>query len=194
MRPARRRTLRARLWRFRRSPLRRVSDVVEAWLLLTAWVVGVLGGAIAGVLAAVEADQGFEEERSGRREVVAVLLENARDTVPGHADVSRASATVQWTASDGRTHTGRTTVAAHTHAGTQVRVWTNARGDLVSQPPAESDAVMRSSFVGVGVAAVAAGVVWGCARTARALLNRRRMRQWALEWERVDIRRGGRTA
>ncbi|MQY33453.1 hypothetical protein SRB17_14140 [Streptomyces sp. RB17] len=193
-RPVRGRSLRARLWRFRRSPLRRTSDLVEAWLLLLAWVVGVLGGATAGVLAAMVADQGFEEERSGRREVVAVLLEHARDAVPGHADVSRASATVRWTTPDGGTRTGRTTVAAHTRAGTRVPVWVNARGDLVSQPAAESDAAVRSSFAGVGAAAVTGGVAWGSAWAARALLDRRRMRQWALDWERVDTRWGGRTA
>ncbi|MFF3916990.1 hypothetical protein ACFYZB_26565 [Streptomyces sp. NPDC001852] len=186
--------IRASLWRFRRSPLRRTSDLVEAWLLLVAWVVGVLGGATAGVLAAMVADQDFEEERSARRQVVAVLLENARDAVPGHADVSRAGAAVRWTTPDGRTRTGRTTVAAHTRAGTRVPVWTNARGDLVSQPPAESDALVRSSFVGVGVVMATGCGVWASARAVRALLDRRRMKQWALDWERVDTRRGGRTA
>ncbi|MFI6352264.1 hypothetical protein ACIBJF_06260 [Streptomyces sp. NPDC050743] len=163
-------------------------------MLLAAWVVGVLGGATAGVLAAMVADRGFEEERSGRREVVAVLSENARDAVPGHADVSKASATVRWTTPDGQIHTGRTTVAAHSRAGTHVLVWTDARGDLAAQPAEEADAVVRSSFVGVAATAVTAGAVWGSARAARALLDRRRMRQWALEWERVDTRWGGRTA
>ncbi|WP_434976479.1 Rv1733c family protein [Streptomyces puniciscabiei] len=185
---------RTSLWRFRRSPLRRRSDLVEAWLLLVAWVVGVLGGAVAGVLAAMVAEQDFEEERSGRRQVVAVLLDNARAAVPGHADVSRASATVRWTTPDGRARTGRTTVAAHTRAGTRVPVWTSARGDLVSQPPAESDAVMRSALVGVGAVIATGCVVWASARAARALLDRGRMRQWALDWERADTRRGGRTA
>ncbi|MEU2879366.1 hypothetical protein ABZ651_24505, partial [Streptomyces sp. NPDC007070] len=32
-----------RWWRWRRNPLRRTSDVVEAWLLLVAWTLAVLG-------------------------------------------------------------------------------------------------------------------------------------------------------
>ncbi|MET7377838.1 hypothetical protein ABZT08_03290 [Streptomyces sp. NPDC005526] len=195
MRSGRCTTPRARLWRWRRSPLRRTSDLVEAWLLLVAWTVGVLGGVSAGVTAAAVADRGFEEDRFGRRQVVAVLLEDARDAVPTHADVRNdASATVRWTAPDGRIRTGRATVPANTPAGTRVPVWTDPRGDLVSEPPARPDGVLKSSLVGVGAAMAAGCVVWGSTRAARALLDRHRMRQWALEWERVGTRRGGATA
>ncbi|MFE0348833.1 hypothetical protein [Streptomyces griseoluteus] len=66
-------------------------------------------------------------------------------------------------------------------------------GELVSEPEGRSDAVLKSSLVGWG-AAMAGCVVWGSARAARALLDRHRMRQWALEWERAGTRRGGATA
>ncbi|POX51204.1 hypothetical protein [Streptomyces sp. Ru72] len=186
---------RRRLWRWRRSPLRRTSDLIEAWLLLAAWLLGVLGGATAGMVAAMAADRGFEEDRSGRRQVVAVLLERVRDVAPTHADVrSNADATVRWTTPDGRMRTGRAAVPAHTPVGTRVQVWTSPRGDLVPQPADRSEAALRSSLLGAG-AAVAVGVtVWGSARAARALLDRRRMRQWALEWERADTRQGGAAA
>ncbi|MGW7261178.1 Rv1733c family protein [Streptomyces sp. NPDC054834] len=188
-------TLRSGLWRWRRSPLRRTSDLVEAWLLFVAWAVGVLGGAAAGVTAAVVADRGFAEERSGRRQVAAVLLEDARDAAPAHADVSNnADATVRWTTRDGRTRTGRAAVPAHMPVGARVPVWTDSRGDLVSEPAGRSDAVLKSSLVGMGSAIATGCAVWGSARAARALLDRRRMKQWALEWERADARRGGATA
>ena len=188
-------TPRARLWRWRRSPLRRTSDLVEAWLLLVAWTVGVLGGVTAGVTAAVVADSGFDEDRFGRRQVVAVLLEAAGDAPPTHAGVrDNADATVRWTTPDGRTRTGRTAVPARTPAGTRVPVWTGTRGELVSEPAGRSDAMLKSSLVGVGASMVTGCVVWGFARAARVLLDRRRMRQWALEWERAGTRRGGATA
>ncbi|WP_225810831.1 hypothetical protein [Streptomyces spinosus] len=72
--------------------------------------------------------------------------------------------------------------------------WTDSRGDLVSEPPARPDAVLKSSLVGVGTAMATGGAVWCAARAACALLDRRRMKQWALEWERFGIRRGGATA
>lgn len=34
------------LWRWRRNPLRRRSDALEAWIMLTAWAFTVLGGAV----------------------------------------------------------------------------------------------------------------------------------------------------
>ncbi|WP_225832339.1 hypothetical protein [Streptomyces sp. NK08204] len=186
---------RARLWRWRRSPLRRASDLIEAWLLLVAWIVGVLGGATAGVMAAVVAERGFEEDRSGRHQVVAVLLERAEDTAPTHADVgNHAGATVRWTTADGRMRTGRVAVPAHSRAGTRVPVWTSSGGDLVTPPSDRSDATLRSSLAGTAAATAAGCAVWGSARAARALLDRRRMRQWALEWEHADTRRGGATA
>nr|QIY99227.1 hypothetical protein HEP87_41425 [Streptomyces sp. S1D4-11] len=43
-------------------------------------------------------------------------------------------------------------------------------------------------------ATVIGGAVWGSVRAARALLDRRLMRQWALVWESVGTRRGGRIA
>ncbi|OIK28104.1 hypothetical protein VT52_008235 [Streptomyces malaysiense] len=195
MTPSRCEEFRTRLWRWRRSPLRRTSDVVEAWLLLAAWTLGVLGGAAAGTVAAAAADRGFEEDRSARRQVVAVLLGRVREAAPTHADVGdNAGATVRWTTPDGRPRTGRAAVPAHTPEGTRVPVWITSRGDLVPRPPDRSDALLRSSLIGAGAAMAVGGTVWGSARAVRALLDRRRMRQWALEWERADPRWGGRTA
>jgi hypothetical protein len=39
-------------WRWRRNPLRRRSDVVEAWLLLAAWTIALVSGLIVGLLTA----------------------------------------------------------------------------------------------------------------------------------------------
>ncbi|MGW2103792.1 Rv1733c family protein [Streptomyces olivaceoviridis] len=122
-------------------------------------------------------------------------IENASDAASTHADVrDNADATVRWTTPDGRTRTGRAVVPARTPAGTRVPVRTDSRGDLVSDPPGRSDAMLKFSLVGVGTAMAAGCAVWGSARAARALLDRRGMRQWALEWERAAPRRGGATA
>ncbi|MGN5377661.1 hypothetical protein ACQ4WX_07880 [Streptomyces lasalocidi] len=36
-----------RLWRWRSNPLRRHSDVIEAWIILATWVFALLCGAVA---------------------------------------------------------------------------------------------------------------------------------------------------
>ncbi|MYS43445.1 hypothetical protein GTY23_19820, partial [Streptomyces sp. SID5998] len=52
-----------RWWRWRRNPLRRTSDVVEAWILLVAWTLAVLGGLVAGLLTAGAVQQSADRVR-----------------------------------------------------------------------------------------------------------------------------------
>ncbi|MFF0065738.1 hypothetical protein ACFYRC_30155 [Streptomyces sp. NPDC005279] len=56
---------RARGWRWRRNPLRRRSDAVEAWIVLVTWVLALIAGAVAGGVAAYSVDQAIEGERAG---------------------------------------------------------------------------------------------------------------------------------
>ena len=49
---------RVRMWRWRRSPLRRRCDLVEAWVVLAGWVIALVCGVVAG-LAAVGAVLGI---------------------------------------------------------------------------------------------------------------------------------------
>ncbi|MFE7122030.1 hypothetical protein ACFU99_42015, partial [Streptomyces sp. NPDC057654] len=37
-----------RLWRWRRNPIRRRVDAVEAWIVLAVWTLAALGGAAVG--------------------------------------------------------------------------------------------------------------------------------------------------
>ncbi|MEV0185173.1 hypothetical protein AB0I54_38720 [Streptomyces sp. NPDC050625] len=94
------------LWRWRRSPLRRTSDLVEAWVLVAAWVLALLGGAAAGVMTAVVAGRDSEGKRAERREVVAVVVNIVSDGVATRfSDGSRVPDEVRWTAPDGHTRT-----------------------------------------------------------------------------------------
>ncbi|MGW4517420.1 Rv1733c family protein [Streptomyces sp. NPDC004393] len=165
---------------------------VEAWVLLVAWILGVVGGAGGGLAAAMMADRSSEEERSGRGHG------GAGGECQGHGghQVSGQQphqGPVRWTTPDGRTRTGRVSVAPHTSAGTQVSVWTNAQGDLVSRPLDRSEAAVHAGLRGMETTAGVGGLVWAVARAVRFFLDRRRMAQWALEWERADMRRGGKT-
>jgi hypothetical protein len=190
----RRRTT-VRCWRWRRSPLRRTSDLVEAWVLLAAWVIGLAGGAAAGVLTVVAADRSFDRHRAERREVTAVVVERAPKAVDDKGtDGSHGEwAVVRWTVPDGSVRTGREQVAPGTVAGSSVRVWIDRRGVLASRPSSEAEAWLEAAVLG-GAASVTAGtVVWVCAHGTRELLDRRRMAQWAVEWERVAPRWGRRT-
>ncbi|MGW5658586.1 Rv1733c family protein [Streptomyces sp. NPDC003758] len=191
----RRRPTAGALWRWRRNPLRRTSDLVEAWVLLAAWVLTVVGGAAVGVMTAVVAERSFEGDRSERRAIAAELVTDASNEVSTHAgDRRRAWAKVQWTAPDGKTRrTGRTKVPTGARAGSQVQVWTDAKGGLTSRPADPSEALVEATAVGVLATAATVGVVWVSTRAVRAVLDRRRMVQWAVEWELIHTRRGGKT-
>lgn len=182
------------LWRWRSNPLRRREDVVEAWLVLAVWLLAVVGGTAAGVVAGRAADESFVRQRGERQSVAAVLTEN----VPGPSRsggiaVDQRLADVRWTASDGSAHTGLTLVTAGLKAGTQVVVWHDARDRLVPRPPSATGGVAESVALGVFAAGALTGLVCAAGAAARCGLDRRRFESWDREWSLVGPKWGHRT-
>ncbi|GGZ44280.1 Rv1733c family protein [Streptomyces bluensis] len=174
------------LWRWRRNPLRRRSDRIEAWVVLAAWAFTVLGGVITGLLATRAVEHNLDRQRVEWRPVVAQLTEDAPGAVASSAPgTARVWAEVRWTARDGSAHTGQTRVAPASAVGTPVTVWTDTDGRMVTEPATRSEARVRSSLIGVLVGVTAAGVPFVSGRLVRGRLERRRMDEWDEEWERV---------
>ncbi|MFJ8789076.1 hypothetical protein [Streptomyces sp. NPDC102462] len=191
---ARTQLCRVRAWRWRRNPLRRRSDLVEAWLVLAAWVIALLGSALAGVAAASTVGRDLAQQRAERHPVAAVVTQDAPAGPSAQTlDGGHVWAPVRWQSPDGSTHLARTEVPPGAPQGTRVTVWTDAHGKLTSKPLSGGDATFQSAWTGVLVAVATAGGVAGCAQFARSRLEHRRMEQWAKEWERVDTRWGGKT-
>ncbi|MER6530617.1 hypothetical protein [Streptomyces sp. NPDC001508] len=185
---------RMRTWRWRRNPLRRRSDVIEAWLVLTAWVIALVGGALAGLLAASTVAGNLAQQRTERHPVAAVVTQDAPTGPSAQTlDGGHIWAPVRWQSPDGSTHLARTEVPPGAPQGTRVTVWTDAHGKLTAKPLSSGDATFQAAWTGVLVAVATAGSVAGCAQFARSRLEHRRMEQWAEEWERVDTRWGGKT-
>ncbi|MEU2440508.1 hypothetical protein ABZ595_30650 [Streptomyces rubradiris] len=177
------------LWRWRRNPLRRRADVVEAWVVLGAFLLTVLAGVLVGLAAAGAVEHGLARERALRRPTVARVVTPVPAKSAARED--RASAgervwtEVRWTAVDGSSHTGRIRVRSDSGPGTPVTVWTDPRGRLVDRPTSASEAALRATLIGllVGVSAAAVPCVAGLA--VRGRLERRRMRAWDTEWARL---------
>ncbi|WP_028800259.1 hypothetical protein [Streptomyces sp. 142MFCol3.1] len=182
------------LWRWRRNPLRRRSDALEAWIMLAAWVLIVLSGVFAGLLTARTVERGLAVERAQWRSVAAQLTEDAVGTGATESASGLVWAKVRWTAPDGSAHTGQARVYAGTEAGTPVTVWTDRQGRLVTKPATASQAQTRSAMVGVLVGVSAAAVPFVGGRLARGRLERRRMDQWDQEWARIGPRWGRTTS
>lgn len=184
--------MRPRMWRWRRNPLRRGSDIAEAWVLLLAWALAVLGGPAAGLVTGGATWQALVRENAGRHAVEAVVSDSVTARSRG-AHGTWMWATVRWTAPDGAVHTDRALMPSSASAGTRVRVWTDRQGRQTSAPLASSAVAAQAASTGVLAAAGAAGAVLVGTLAVRATLDRRRMRQWAEEWERANPWRGRKT-
>ncbi|WP_202529362.1 hypothetical protein [Streptomyces sp. SID486] len=177
------------LWRWRRNPLKRRADVVEAWVVLGACLLTVLAGVLAGLTATGSVEHGLARERAERRPTVARVVARAPKTSPGRSGApatgERAWTKVRWTAPDGSACSGEVRVAAGSRSGTPVTVWTDPRGRLVSQPVTASEAALRATLTGILVGASAAAVPFVGGLAVRFRLERRRMDAWDTEWSRL---------
>ncbi|MFI2642367.1 hypothetical protein [Streptomyces sp. NPDC018610] len=175
-----------RLWRWRRNPLRRTSDVVEAWIVLAAWVLAVVGALATALLTAGAMQQSAQRVRQQSHAVSAVLTREPERTTARTTGAQLVWGTVRWTDPGGAAHTDRTRVPATATPGARVTVWTNGRGALTAPPPSPADTAFQSVLGALWAGTATAGLVAGGARLARTRLDRRRFDQWAEEWARMD--------
>ena len=177
------------LWRWRRNPLLRRSDRLEAWIVLVTWLFVLLAGVFAGRAAAGAVEGELAARAAHTYPVRAVLTEDASRSPQAALAYGGGSvwATVRWTAAGGP-HTGLAKVGSGLAAGTPVTVWTDRSGDLVSRPATGSEATLQASLVGALAGCGAAGGVLACGWLARGRLHRQCMEAWAREWECVGPR------
>ncbi|MEU6096899.1 hypothetical protein [Streptomyces sp. NPDC047079] len=182
------------LWRWRRNPLRRRSDRLEAWLVLGTGAFVLLTGVLGGRTAAGAVEQTLAAHRAESHMARAVLTQDAARTPRALSEYGDGSAWAQarWTAS-GSPHTGLVKVRPDTRAGAAVTVWTDRSGGLVSRPLTADQAGAQAAAVGSLAGLGAAGGVLVCGGLLRGRLDRGRMEAWDREWERVGPRWRGTT-
>jgi hypothetical protein len=167
---------------------------VEARVIVVGWVFALVCGLLAGLMAAAVVERDAERQREERRQVSAVLIEDAQGRLPQRAATDyRVWATVRWTAPDGTTHTDEARVPPKTPAGSTLTVWADKSGVVTAEPLTAGETRLHATSGGVLAAAGAGGVVLGAAWAVRLGLERRRLAQWAAEWERFDTRKGWKT-
>ncbi|MFF4899906.1 hypothetical protein [Streptomyces sp. NPDC001068] len=175
------------LWRWRRNPLKRPGDALEAWVLLGAWLFTLVAGVVGGLAAARSVEDGLARERAQWHPVVAHVLDRAPGRPgpeSGSSGGERVWARVGWTVSDGSAHTGQARVAAGSAIGTPVTVWSDPQGHLVTRPATASEAHVRSALIGGLVGLSTAAVPFVAGLVVRGRLERRRMDRWDAEWAR----------
>jgi hypothetical protein len=179
---------RVRGWRWRRNPLRRRSDVVEAWTVLTValllLLVAPLAGAVVGRWAHDDARAVAAEQRAERHRFRAEVLGKAPDsppTVQGGRERSYR-VTVRWTQAGGAVKTAEARVPAGTHQGAKVDVWFDSRGRSVDPPPDGTAIWQHTLTMGACGAGAAIAVILIGHSLVRGAVNRHRLAEWERDW------------
>ncbi|MEU6682337.1 hypothetical protein [Streptomyces sp. NPDC046832] len=183
-------------WRWRRNPLRRSSDIAEAWIAVAAAAVLLLVVPVVGVVTAGAGERSALDRAQGLHRTAARLVEDAPATptrFSGLAD-GQVPAAVRWRVPDGSSRTGVTSVPAGGKAGSSTTVWLDGAGRLRAAPPtpaqARSQGAALGAATGAGVCVLVAGMWWA----VRVRLAARQRAQWDLAWEEFDSSRGHRHA
>ncbi|GGX75181.1 Rv1733c family protein [Streptomyces minutiscleroticus] len=181
------------LRRWRHNPLRRTTDLVEAWLALAALLLVLVAAPLAGVLAGTAAQgalqQSVREQREARQQVRATVV-RAVSAAPLDPDPETASARdaqsralADWTAPDGTARRGTVPVGLKSpQPGDRFTLWTDRQGRPVARPLDSATATTHAVLAGVGAAALCAGLVEASRRLVLWRMVRRRYARWDQAW------------
>lgn len=176
-----------------RNPLIRLTDRIEAAMLVLAVAVSITALPVAAAVAtAVHAAHAaaYAEQARTRHPVTAIAVHDSTDIVRPFAVTS--TVTARWHTPRGD-HTGPLESDSAVKAGDRIDIWVNDAGDPVTAPPPVSQA---------GIEAVSAAVtLWVCATACaaalftlvRVLLGRCRSAAWEKAIVHLANGDGGRT-
>jgi hypothetical protein len=184
------------LWRWRRNPLRRTTDLVEAWVALAALLLILVATPLIGSLVATATQHTLQDavrdQQLTRHEVVATVVKKLnRSPVEVDPDAATARDTrsrvlADWTGPDGTAQHG--TVLAtlqNPHRGDHFGVWTDDHGRIVARPLDPATATTHAVLAGVGAAVLTAGLLEGGRRFAVWRMVRRRYARLDQAWDRA---------
>ncbi|GAA3841144.1 hypothetical protein ACFS5L_16730 [Streptomyces phyllanthi] len=182
---------RVRGWRWRANPLRRRSDVVEAWAALVTTVLLVVGAPLAGVAAGSWAHAAARSEVAAQRaelhRVRGVVVTDAPPAAPAARGDRQPTHHVRarWTESGEDARTGVARVPAGTRRGEFTDVWLDPRGRSVDPPLTGAAVVQHALAVGACTTGGAVAVVLAGRLAVRRVFLRHRLAEWEREWART---------
>ncbi|WP_327312803.1 Rv1733c family protein [Streptomyces sp. NBC_01235] len=184
------------IWRWRHNPLRRGTDLAEAWVALSALLLILLVAPVVGSLVGTAAQdvlqQAVREQRASRHEVTATVvrkvdgspLEVDPETATGRD--ARTRVVADWTAPDGTAQHGTVLASLKTpHNGDHFEIWTDGHGRLMGRPLDSATATTHAVLAGFGAALLTVGTVEGGRRLIVWRMVRRRYARWDQAWDRA---------
>ncbi|MFI8194417.1 hypothetical protein ACIF8T_37805 [Streptomyces sp. NPDC085946] len=183
------------LWRWRRNPLRRRTDVLQAWIGLGVLLAVAAVGPVAAVLVGDAAHRHYRDtahhQARTRHPTTATLVRDApRHPEPGSEEEKKTRYPVEarFTTREGRIRTTRTEVRPGLPAGSPVRVWVTSGGEATG-PPLTREQVRRRSMGWALLTAIGVALTGAAAHgLAGLVLRRRNLADWDRAWARTAPR------
>ncbi|MFC9128168.1 hypothetical protein ACFT4A_15105 [Streptomyces sp. NPDC057099] len=184
------------LWRWRRNPLCRATDLAEAWVALTALLLILLLAPVAGSLVGGAAQDTLQQSvrtQHEARHLVTATVVRKLDRSPLDADPEtstgrdlRNRVLADWTAPDGTPHQGPVLAGLKDpRQGDEFRIWTDRHGRMVARPLDSATASTHAVLGGIGAALAAGGLVEGGRRLIVWRMVRRRYARWDQAWDKA---------
>jgi hypothetical protein len=166
-----------------RNPLRRGVDRLEAVIagaLAVAFLVITPLSAMTAARMAHGADTATARaQQAAWHPVPAVLLKAAPVS---HYTTDRPRVLARWTAPDGGTHTGIVLAPQGTPAGSTVRIWVDASGQVTGAPLQPMEVRNQTLLAAVLASLAVTFVLLGAGLLAHCVLERRRAAAWDTDW------------
>lgn len=184
------------LWRWRHNPLRRKTDLVEAWVACVAVLLIAVAAPLAYLaIGGASRDallQSVREQHKARHEVAGTVIRKvSRPPVDPDPETSSARdrhsrVLAEWTAPDGTARSGTVVAALRSpDPGDRFRLWTNEHGQVVGRPLDDATASTHAALAGMGAAVAVAGLVEGVRRIVVWRIVLRRYDRWDQAWDRA---------
>jgi hypothetical protein len=184
------------LWRWRHNPLRRATDLAEAWLGLAALLlILVLAPVVGSLIGGVAQDSLQESVRKQResRHLVSATVSRTLNRSPLEADPEtsagremRTRVLADWTAPDGTAQHGPVMAnLKNPRSGDRFTLWTDAHGRIVARPLDTATATTHAVLAGFGAALLLMGLVEGGRRLIVWRMVRHRYARWDQAWDRA---------
>jgi hypothetical protein len=184
------------LWRWRHNPLRRTTDLVEAWVALLAvlliLVAAPLMGAVAGAAAEDALQQSARDQHQARHEVTATVVKKLErppldpDPEASSAQNPHSRVLADWTAPDGSAHHGKVIASLKSpHRGDHFTLWTDQHGAIVGRPLDSATATTHAVLAGFGAGLMTAWLFEGGRRLIVWRMVRRRYARWDQAWDKA---------
>lgn len=184
------------LWRWRHNPLRRTTDLVEAWLAFAALVLILVAapliGAVVGTTAQSALQQSVREQQQSRHRVTATVVKKV-DGSPLDPDPETATTrdrlsrvVADWTGPDGTRRHGTVMANLKTpQPGDHFTLWTDGQGRTVGRPLDTVTATTHAVLAGFGATVLSAGLVEGVRRLIVWRMVRHRYTRWDQAWDKA---------